>query len=135
MNDAQRALAAEQLQETRSLNQTMTELAARWSGQAINNVLEVGSGSIPSTGTPGVELSWGAAAGSITLDNQGTHPMTVQAAPIGASAPTGGIGVYPVPANSRRTINIGSHVVTVYGTAADTFAYQAFTCGARPVVS
>jgi hypothetical protein len=134
VNDAQRTLAAEQLQELRGLAQTMTELAARWSGQAINNVLEVGSNVIPSTGTPGVEISWGAAAGSIEVDNQGTHPMTVQAAPIGASAPASGIGVYPVPANSRRTINLASHVVTVYGTAADVFAYQAFTCGARPVV-
>lgn len=135
MSDAQRTLAAEQLQELRGLAQTMTELAARWSGQAINNVLEVGTVTIPA-GAVGVELSFGAAAGSIWVDNQSAaNKMTVQAGAIGASAPTNGIGVAQVPFGQHRTINVASHVVTVYGTAGDTFVYQAFTCGARPVVS
>ena len=130
--DDQRTLAAQQLQELRTLAETTTELAARFQGQAVNNVLEIGTVILPPAGQNG--HSWQAAAGSIEVDNQGTHPMTVVAASPAATAPTSGTGMYPVPANSRRVINVASREVTVYGTAGDVYGYQAFTAGARPVV-
>ena len=133
--DDERTLAAQMLAELRTLAQTTTELAARFQGQVINNVLEVGTQIIPAGGTY-VPFEWQAACGSFEIDNQGTHPMQVTSAGPTASgaAPTSGTGVTNIPAGAVRKVNVASHQVTVYGTAADVFCYQAFTAGARPVV-
>jgi hypothetical protein len=130
--EAERVLAAEQLVEARTLRETMTEFMARWAGQAVNNVLEVGTVIMPAGGLQ--SFSWQVSAGSIAIDNQGTHPMVVVAGGAsGGGAPTSGIGVSIVPANSRRVVNVASRQVTVYGTPADVFCYEAFTKGATPV--
>jgi hypothetical protein len=44
-------------------------------------------------------------------------------------------GVYLVAAGTERTVNVASHNVSLYGTAADTISVQAFAAGAAPTVA
>lgn len=128
--NAERQLAAEQLDTLKYLSQTMTQWAARWSGRVTNSVLEVGTFTIDATGAK--TLSWGAACGAIEVRNLGTHTMTVVSGPA-TVLPTQGTGMYQIPAGQVETVNVANHTVTVFGTAADSFSYQAYTVGGAPV--
>jgi len=129
--EAERVLAAEQLEELRALRQTMTEFAGRLGGQIVNNVLAVEA--LVFADSLGVERSWHAAAGAIRVVNlSAANIVTVVAGASTGYAPTSGRGVYFVRPSSSETISIASHVVTFYGTAADKMSYQAWTIGVRP---
>lgn len=123
-------LAMEQLQELRTLAQTTTELAARLSGQAINNVLEVGTWTFDTSAVK--VLSWNAACGAIQIRNLGGNTIAVVSG-TPAVEPAQGTGLYLIPKGVLDIVNVASHTVTVFGTANDTFSYQAFTVGGAPI--
>lgn len=131
---AERALQLELFDEFRTYMQTMTAAAARLAGRVVNEVLAVKLATIPAgPNPPVVSDNFHVAAGSIYVRNLGTHPMTVHANGPGDAAPTGGVGVWIVPANTADTIAIASRQVSIYGTAGDQVEYQAFTGAVDPV--
>lgn len=135
MSRAQNALAAEELELLRHLMQANTELIARLAGQEINDVLQVGTYQFDASATP-ITFNWHVASGSVCVDNTSTHPITVTSyGPGGAGAPTTGQGVTVVPAGARRTVPTASRQVTLYGTANDSFSFQAYTAPVRPGTS
>lgn len=124
---AERVLAAELLQEFRRLTQVTTEYGERLAHGAVNHVLEVGTYVLPDTGY--LARSFAVTTGSVEVRNLSQHDLTVVSAAPGIAAPSGGIGVYIVPAGSTALINLASHDLTIWGTAADKFSYQVFTQG------
>jgi hypothetical protein len=131
--EMQRVMNAELLQDMRWWRQSFTEFAARLQGRLVNDVLQVETVIIDANATP-VTRQWRAAAGSVEVNNLSTHPITVSAGGASAVAPAQGVSVYIVPAASTRTVNLAARQVTFYGTAGDSFSYQAFTAGAAPGV-
>ena len=134
-----RVVNAELLADLRWWRQSFTEFIGRLQGRLVNDVLGVETCVLPSGGdpavTPSVTRQWHAPAGSVEVNNVSTHPITVAVGGASQVAPALGVGVYIVPASSTRTVNIASRQVTFYGTAADTFSYQAWTAGAAPSVT
>lgn len=129
--DAERILAGELLSEFRAMKQTMTEFAERLAGRLVNHVLLVKTVTFDAAGNP-IPLSWGSAAGSIEIQT-GANPVWVQSGTAGSSAPTGGVGVYKVPGNTKTTVAVAAYEVTLWGTAADTISVQVFTSAITPV--
>jgi hypothetical protein len=130
--NSQRVLVAELLAELRALHLTMTEYAARLGGRAVNNVLGVETFAIPTDGY--VNREYGVAAGAVDVSNPGNNIVVVVAG--GASSPAApgtGVGVYRIPAGTARTVNVGTHQIGFYGTAADVVSIQVFAKGAEPV--
>lgn len=120
-----RALAEHTLCELQRLNETMSAMAAAQRSQIVNNVLEVASYPIDSSGT--LVRTFPTQVGSIIVTNPTGNTMTVQAGTSGStSAPTIGRGVQLVPANSWIAIPIASHSFTVYGTAGASVGLQVF---------
>lgn len=119
------------LQELRHMRQSMTEFTAELAGQIVNNVLAVETAQFASDGSP-IFRSWHVAAGAIEV-TAGGHAVTVVAAGPAAVAPTVGVGVFVVPANTTRTVSLASRQVTLYGNIGDTVSFQVFTPGPRPV--
>lgn len=130
--EAERILAAEQLAELRALRQIMTEQAARLSGRIVNNVLAVRTDAFPTGGV--IVLEYGAAAGAIQVTNPAAgNTVTVFGGQDNAGvAPTSGTGVYVVPPGQTITVPVASHVVTLYGTAADRVSYAVYTAAVGP---
>jgi hypothetical protein len=132
---AERVLAAEMLDELRTLAQTMTSFAERLQGRIWNNVLQVETCVVDSAGTP-VSRNWGAPAGCVVVENYSdTNTLTVESAGPAGAAPTSGVGVERVPPGSRKVIALNSTTVTFYGTAGDAFSFQAFTAAPIPAVT
>jgi hypothetical protein len=125
--NAERNLTALMLAEIREQNALLTEFTARLGSQIVNNVLEVATRTFPNDAYLGMQFS--VAAGVIEVSNDSEHDITVSSAAPQSSAPTNGIGVYIVPAGERRVVNVASHNITLYGTAADTVSYQVLTRG------
>lgn len=131
--EMQRVMNAELLQDMRWWRQSFTEFAARLQGRLVNDVLQVETVAFDASATP-QPRQWRAAAGAVEVNNLSTHPITVAAGGPSQTAPATGVGVYIVPAATSRVVNLASRQVTFYGTAGDTFSYQAFTAGAAPGV-
>jgi hypothetical protein len=131
---ADKALTAELLESLRHQAQTTTEWMERLAGQAINNVLEVWSGTFDTTGV--ITREYSVAAGAIEVSNLGVaaNLVTVSSSAPGSGAPSG-TGTYVIAGATRRTIALASRTVTLYGTAGDRIAFQVFTAGPRPVTS
>lgn len=127
---AERILAGLLLQELRAMRATMTEFTARLGGQIVNDILEVSTVTVDSTGT--VPRNYGVAAGAIEV-TAGGHPVTVSSAGPTTQVPTVGTGVYVVPANTTRVVGLASRQVTLYSQAGDTISFQVFTAAPRPV--
>lgn len=131
--EAERILQAELLQEWRHYMRSMTEAAARLGGRAVNRVLDARTIAIPADGY--VPLNYPVAAGSIEIDNLGTHTMTVVAGQAsGTGVPNSGVGVHTIPAGTLRSKNVASRFITIYGTVGDAAAIQVFTAGYAPGV-
>ncbi len=129
--EAERILAAEQLQELRQLRQTMTEMAARTSGRMVNNTLLVGTYQFGTDGQ--IPLDLRAAAGAIRITNlSGANTMTVTGTGAQGYAPNVGIGVAVIPAGARETVAVDSHQITLYGTSGDRVTVQVFAKGIEP---
>lgn len=125
--DAERNLTALMLAELREQSALLTEFTARLGSQIVNNVLEVATRTFGDDAYIGMEFA--VAAGAIEVSNDSEHDITVSSASPQSSAPTNGIGVYIVPAASRRVVNVASRTITLYGTAADKVSYQVLTRG------
>lgn len=128
--DARDQLAAELLAELRHYMQTSTRLVALLTGGVRNDTLSVATYVIPAEGY--VSDSYGTAAGSIEVENTGTHPMTIVARPASGDGtpPAQGTGMRIIPAGQCRTTGLDSHAWTLYGTAGDVASVQVFTTGA-----
>jgi hypothetical protein len=127
--NAARILAGQQLHELRTLQQTMTELAARLQGFLTNNVLAWGVFTLDGSGQSFQQFK--AECGAVTIRNLGANAMTVmQGNP--TSAATSGRGVWIVPGNTKDTVPINTAEFTIYGTAADKFDLCAYTRGITP---
>lgn len=132
IRDMERTLLQEQLDALKHLAATMTEIAGRWSGQIVNNVLQVFTGTFPAEGY--ISAEYGAAIGAVTVTNlDDTVTITVVSGGASGSAPTSGTGVHKVPPRQTVTVPIGAHQFTIYGTAADEVSFVAYTAAARPV--
>lgn len=126
------AIATEILAEIRHLNQTQTVWVERLAGQVVNHVLEVATVAIPDDGW--VTRSYHVPAGSIEVSNPGLDDVTVVAGSPATSVPAVGVGVFIVPGGTLRHVNLASHAVTIYGTAAAVVSFQVLTtpaCGGR----
>lgn len=124
-------LNAELLEELRYVRAHTSRTAELLATGVKNNVLEVGTKTIPSTGM--VQFAWSSTAGSIMVRNlSAEHDLVVAAGP--ASVTPTSVGAWTVPAATKDTVNVNSRVLTIYGTAGEAFCYQAFTVGARPGV-
>ena len=131
--EASRVLLAEQLDALRAMAQTMTDFAERFQGRLANHVLEVATVTFDASAQ--YARQWHAAAGVVEVTNlSGANTITVHAAGASSTAPGTGVGVYRVPPNSTRKVAVASRQVTFYGTAADTFCFQAFTAVPVPVI-
>lgn len=130
---AQRLMNAELLDAARSLTESTTELAARLGRRgAVNSVLEVWAGTIPTTGI--IARTYEVAAGCIVINNlSAANRMTVQsgvaAGDTGGQA--GGVGVQYVRANSQLVVPLADHSFLLTGTAADLVSFQVYT-GLQP---
>lgn len=133
--EARRVLDAELLAELRHFAQTSTQFMERLAGQAVNNVLDVFSGTFPTSGE--FDRSYDVAAGAITVNNLGAagHIITVVSDTPGAAAPPGGTGVYFVDGGTSRTVPLASHKFTVWGTAGDKVSFAVYTAAVVPGTS
>lgn len=132
--DAERILAAELLAEFRAFQQTMTQFAERIAGRVTNHVLEVRSRAFDANATP-ILLSYGAPVGAIVV-RAPAHSVTIATGPqSGTTAPTVGLGVWTVPANSVDTVPVAAREITLYGTAADIVQYSVLTTAPLAVAS
>ena len=132
--DAERILAGELLQAFRAFQQTMTEFVERIGGRITNHVLEVRSVAFDANATP-IRLSYGTPAGAIVV-RAPAHAVTIATgAQSGTAAPTVGLGVWTVPANSVDTVPMAAREITLYGTAGDIVQYAVLTSAPIAVAS
>lgn len=133
--NAERLLAGEILQEIRAVRVQFTALSAELSGRVTNDVLLVETITFDTSGYAARQFR--AAAGAVSVEVSGINPVTVT--PTGATgggAPTSGVGVYVIPkAAGRRTVPLGSHQLTLYGTAGDTISIVVFAGAVSPVAT
>lgn len=127
--EAERILAAELLSSLRAMQATMTEFVERLGGRIINHVLEIRTRAFDTNATP-IQLSYGTVIGALMV-RAPAHAVTIATGPAaaGSAAPTAGLGVWTVPANTVETVPIGAREVTLYGTANDVVQYVALTSG------
>lgn len=126
--NAERNLTALMLAEIREQNALLTEFTARLGSQIVNNVLEVATRTFGDDTYIGMEF--GVTAGAIEVQNHdSSNAVTVSSTSPSSSAPTNGIGVYIVPAGERRTVNVASRTITLYGTKDSKVSYQVLTRG------
>lgn len=132
IRDMERTLLQEQVDLLKHLAATMTEVAGRWSGQIVNNVLQVATAVFPAEGY--ITAEYGAAIGAVTVTNlDDAVTITVVSGGASGSAPSVGTGVHRVPPRASVTVPIAGHQFTIYGTAADEVSWVAYTAAARPV--
>lgn len=130
---AERLIYAEMLDYLRSLQTSMTATMERFQGRPLNHVLRVETAVFPASGF--YTVNFGTPCGCVQMRNLSAvagHTITVSSAPPGDRAPAVGIGVFVVNPSARELISIGSTILTFYGTAGDTFCYQAYSEGAQP---
>lgn len=130
--EAERILAGSLLQTFGEMQGKLTEFMERWGGRITNHVLEVGTFVFPANGEP-LTFSWRVAAGCVVVRAPGHAVTVVAAGPATAGAPTGGRGVWIVPANTKDTIAVASRAVTLYGTSGDVVSVQITTAPLTPV--
>jgi hypothetical protein len=129
---AERAFYAELVSQLQQLVQSMTTTMTRVLGRSVNNVIETATKVFP-TGDGYLPLSYRTPLGSITV-RAGAHAVTVSAGGPSSTGtvPTQGAGIWVVPANTRDTIALTGHQVTLYGTATESVSYQVFAAGPTP---
>ena len=125
---AERILAAELLDELRSLNQSTTERAAKLQGQAINGVLDVCTDQFDATNV--ITRAYHAAIGAVAVTNLTAATITVVAGQPGPAAPTKGQGVTLIPAGASVTVPIGQRAFSIWGTTGSV-SWRAYT-GLQP---
>ncbi len=131
---AERAFYTELVSQLNQLVQSFTAQMTRLLGRSVNNVLETATHKFPSAGDAVVTLSYRTPIGAVTV-RAGANAVTVAQGGVssGGTAPTEGKGVWVVPANTRDTVAITGHAVTLYGTAGQSVSYQVFAAGPEPM--
>lgn len=127
---AERQLVDELLCELRQLRET-SSAAAVAAQSALNGVLAVETIVIPAGGV--VSRQYRTQVGSVVVANHGTATVTVSSSPQGPGAPSSGQGLHPVSKSTAVSIPIGSHTVTLYGTADDVVGLQVYTGLVQPM--
>ncbi|HTF08178.1 MAG TPA: hypothetical protein VK659_08405 [Asanoa sp.] len=128
--DAERLMWAEMLAASRELVESSTVLtAALGRTGAYNGVIEVALWQIPATGDIYLMREFSTVIGMVRVTNHhAADPLIIQAGmPMGPTGPTSGIGVQRCAAGATVAMPIGTRQVTVWGTAATLFSFQAFT--------
>ena len=93
---------------------------------AVNGILEVSTDTLDANGM--LTRSYGVAIGSMVVSNPNSSNLVVASGAANSNvAPTKGVGVFIVPANSVMTVAIDHHAFTFYGSAANTVSFQVFT--------
>lgn len=127
--DAQDMLARQMLRELSHIRMHSTRTAELLATGVVNNVLEVGVFTFDSLGS--VTRSWRATAGAIEVENYGTGDVMVTSSGAG-SRPNGGPGTMIVKPGVAKIVNVGSRVITLWGTVGEQIGLQAFTVGSMP---
>lgn len=123
---AQDALALAQLAELSHRLLSLTETTERLAVGITNHVLFAGTVQITADGWYG--FAWNATCGAIEITNPGENIVKVVSSGPGNDTYQGA-GVHFVQPGTFRVLNIGSRVLTVYGTEDDFVGVQAFTTG------
>lgn len=123
---AQDTLALAQLAELSHRLLSLTETTERLAVGITNHVLFAGSITIDSNGW--YSFAWNATCGSVEVTNPGANQVKVVSSGPGNESYQGA-GVHFVKPATFRILNIGSRVLTIYGTANDVIGVQAFTTG------
>jgi hypothetical protein len=132
--EAARLLQAQLLEQFTILSQQSSKIAAQLQGFLQNDVLATGTFTFDSVATPAA-LQFKATIGLLVVRNlSGANVLSVVPGGPGAGAQTSGRGLWRVPANTRDPIAVNDNEATIYGTAGDSFCYQAFSAGPLPVV-
>lgn len=128
--EAERTLVYCLLDELRQLRETSSATAAA-ARAALNGVLAVETLVLDATGA--ATRQYRVQVGSVVVANPGANDLTVSSAPLGGGAATVGSGQYPVSAGTAVSVPIGSHTITLYGTAGDTVGLQVYTGLVQPM--
>lgn len=124
--DAQESLALAQLAELSHRLISLTETTERLASGVTNHVLFAGTITI---GTDGwYPFGWDATCGSVEITNPGENTVKVSSTSPGNEG-VQGPGMHYVQPGTFRILNIGSRMLTIYGTAGDLVGVQAFTIG------
>jgi hypothetical protein len=123
---AQDTLALAQLAELSHRLLSLTETTERLAVGITNHVLFAGTVQIDANGWYG--FAWQATCGAIEVTNPGSNIVKVVSSAPGNDTYQGA-GVHFVQPGTFRILNIGSRVLTVYGTINDFVGVQAFTTG------
>jgi hypothetical protein len=138
--DVERVLAAELLAAFRYFARTNTEMIERLAGRVFNHVLLVKTAAFDALLTPLTE-NFHTPIGAVEVTNASTHTVWVMPGGPGpgVTAPTSGVGLFPILASSKGIVPIGAHNFTIYGgnasVAGDQVAYQVYTTALRPVAT
>lgn len=130
---AERLIYAQLLDTLSAQTTAVTVAMERFQGRPLNHVLRVETAVFPTSGF--FTVNFGAPCGCVQVRNLSAvagHTITVSSAPPGDRAPAVGIGVFVVNPSARELVSIGSTILTLYGTAGDSFCYQAYSEGAQP---
>lgn len=133
--EAERILAAQQLEQFTILAQQSTKIAAQLQGLLTNDVLGWGTWIFDASASP-MPLQFKTAIGALVVRNlSAANTVSVVSGGQSGAAQMSGRGVWLVPPGVRDVVPITDHQATLYGTAADKLCWQAFAVGALPVVS
>ena len=111
-------------------NQHTSVIAERLSTGVINNVLQVGTYTLDTSGQ--FNISWQTTCGCVEIYNHSAANLMTIVAGASGIASIGGAGTSRIPFGVRRVVNINAHGITVFGTAGDVFGLQAWTTGYKP---
>lgn len=125
-----RALVDGMMQQLSYQNQHLSVISEKLSSGVMNNVLQSGTFIIDASGQ--YSVSWQATCGCAELFNFSTDTTMILVPQQTSLVPTAGIGVHKFPFGTRRTVNVFSRSLTVFGKPGDTFGLQAFTTGFQP---
>jgi len=129
--DAEVVLAQELLAEIRLMRETNSEVAAHFRSGVLNEVLAVRMVVLDADGTASLEFR--SMVGSVVVANHNAAGnITVSSSPKAASVGNQGSGQFLIRPGVAASVPIGSHTVTLYGTAGNVVSVQAFTSRVPP---
>ena len=99
------------------LHQTLTDLTDATRGLRVNEHLATLLALIPASGV--FTADWSVPFAAISIDNLGTHQMTVAGAGPQLGAPGAGVGIHQIPAGGSAVINLAGRELSIYGTPGD----------------
>ena len=131
-SERRRVIETELVNEIRTMRLEMTSHFGRLMGRMVNDVLAVETVTFGTSGVIARDYRVPVGAIEVTNHADGTDVVTVVSDGPTDTAPASGIGVYVVPITSTRTIAIGGHQVTLYGTSGEKVSFQVFASQITP---